>query len=176
MKQHALTGRPGVTVAVAARRGLARWRQGGLGEPAAYLLLAGLVLSVLLLTDRGMLAPDTKPHLYLDPMGTLRDALETWRPNPYLGQPNFDAGLAPAIAAARARLGLVVLLFALAAIGWWSTVDRMRGMDDGPWTALGALGFPAHNAGSCLYFYDTEIARGNITIRSTSIFAKRPAQ
>ena len=52
-----------------------------------------------------------------------------------------DAGLAPAIAAARARLGLVVLLFALAGIGWWSTVDRMRGMDDGPWTALGALGW-----------------------------------
>jgi predicted metal-binding membrane protein len=43
--------------------------------------------------------------------------------------------------AARARLGLVAVLFALAAIGWWSTVDRMRGMDDGPWTALGSLGW-----------------------------------
>jgi hypothetical protein len=41
----------------------------------------------------------------------------------------------------RARLGLVAVLFALAAIGWWSTVDRMRGMDDGPWTALGSLGW-----------------------------------
>jgi predicted metal-binding membrane protein len=50
-----------------------------------------------------------------------------------------DAGLAPAFAAARARLGLIALLFALAGIGWWWTVDRMRGMDDGPWTDLGAL-------------------------------------
>ena len=41
-------------------------------------------------------------------------------------------GLAPAFAAVRARLGLVALLFALAGVGWWWTVDQMRGMDDGP--------------------------------------------
>jgi predicted metal-binding membrane protein len=51
------------------------------------------------------------------------------------------AGLAPAFAAARARLGLVVLLFVVAGIGWWQTADRMRGMDDGPWTGLGTLGW-----------------------------------
>ncbi len=51
------------------------------------------------------------------------------------------AGPAPAMAAARARLWLVALLFVLAAIGWWWTVDRMEGMDDGPWTALGTLGW-----------------------------------
>src|SRR3954449_11915669 len=51
------------------------------------------------------------------------------------------AGLAPAFAAVRVRLGLVVLLFALAAVGWWWTVREMSGMDDGPWTALGALGW-----------------------------------
>jgi predicted metal-binding membrane protein len=51
------------------------------------------------------------------------------------------AGLAPAFAAARGRLGLVALLFALAAVGWWWTFDGMRGMDDGPWTALGTLGW-----------------------------------
>ena len=39
------------------------------------------------------------------------------------------------------RLGLVALLFALAALGWWWTVDQMPGMDDGPWTALGTLGW-----------------------------------
>ena len=49
------------------------------------------------------------------------------------------AGLAPAFAAARTRLGLVALLFVLAAVGWWWTVDEMRGMDGGPWTELGAL-------------------------------------
>jgi predicted metal-binding membrane protein len=50
-------------------------------------------------------------------------------------------GVAPALAAARARLGLVAALFGLAAIAWWSTADRMDGMDAGPGTALGALGW-----------------------------------
>ena len=40
----------------------------------------------------------------------------------------------------RARLALIGLLFALAGVAWWSTVDRMRGMDNGPGTALGTLG------------------------------------
>jgi predicted metal-binding membrane protein len=52
-----------------------------------------------------------------------------------------DSGLAPAFAAARARLGLIALLFALAGVAWWSTVDRMRGMDAGPGTDLGAFGW-----------------------------------
>jgi len=50
----------------------------------------------------------------------------------------IDSGLAPAT---RARAGLLALLVGLAAIGWWWTADRMRGMDDGPWTALGSLGW-----------------------------------
>src|SRR3954451_24338699 len=50
-------------------------------------------------------------------------------------------GLRPAYAAARARLGLVAALFALAAIGWVWTAREMRGMDAGPWTGLGALGW-----------------------------------
>ena len=49
-------------------------------------------------------------------------------------------GLAPALSAVRTRLGLVALLFAVAALAWWWTGDRMRGMDDGPWTALGSFG------------------------------------
>ena len=49
------------------------------------------------------------------------------------------AGLAPAFAAARTRLGLIALLLALAAVGWWWTVDEMQGMDDGSWTDLGTL-------------------------------------
>ena len=39
------------------------------------------------------------------------------------------------------RLGLVLGLFALAGAGWWWTVERMQGMDDGPWTALGTFGW-----------------------------------
>jgi predicted metal-binding membrane protein len=46
-----------------------------------------------------------------------------------------------AVADLRARLGLVALLFAFAAVAWWSTVDRMRGMDAGPGTDLGTLGW-----------------------------------
>jgi predicted metal-binding membrane protein len=42
---------------------------------------------------------------------------------------------------ARTEGGLVALLLALAAGGWWSTAARMRGMDDGPWTGLGSLGW-----------------------------------
>jgi predicted metal-binding membrane protein len=49
--------------------------------------------------------------------------------------------LGKAFAAVRARLGLVALLLALAAVAWWSTADRMAGMDAGPGTDLGALGW-----------------------------------
>jgi predicted metal-binding membrane protein len=45
------------------------------------------------------------------------------------------------LAALRARLGLVALLFAIAGLAWWSTVNRMAGMDAGPGTDLGTLGW-----------------------------------
>jgi len=51
------------------------------------------------------------------------------------------SGLAQSFSAVRARLGLVALLFALAAIGWWWTIGEMSGMDEGPWTGLGAFGW-----------------------------------
>jgi len=50
-------------------------------------------------------------------------------------------GLAPAFAAARSRLAIVTLLFALAGFAWWWTAGQMQGMDDGPWTGLGAFGW-----------------------------------
>ncbi len=49
--------------------------------------------------------------------------------------------LAQAFAAVRARLALVVLLLVLTAAAWWSTADRMAGMDAGPGTDLGTLGW-----------------------------------
>ena len=55
--------------------------------------------------------------------------------------PAADPGLRPAYAAARAQLGLVLVLFTLAGIGWWWTRDEMRGMDGGPWTGLGTFGW-----------------------------------
>jgi predicted metal-binding membrane protein len=50
-------------------------------------------------------------------------------------------GLATAFRAARARLALIALLVGLAAVAWWSTARRMQGMDEGPGTDLGALGW-----------------------------------
>jgi predicted metal-binding membrane protein len=50
-------------------------------------------------------------------------------------------GLSPAFAAVRVRLVLVATLFAVAGVGWWWTVSQMRGMDGGPWTGLGTLGW-----------------------------------
>jgi predicted metal-binding membrane protein len=49
--------------------------------------------------------------------------------------------LAEAFAAVRGRLGVVALLVAFAALAWWSTADRMSGMNAGPGTDLGALGW-----------------------------------
>jgi predicted metal-binding membrane protein len=43
--------------------------------------------------------------------------------------------------AARARLGLIALLFVFAGIGWAWTASSMRGMDAGPWTGLGGFGW-----------------------------------
>jgi predicted metal-binding membrane protein len=50
-----------------------------------------------------------------------------------------ENSLSPAFAAVRTRLTVVILLFALAGVGWWWTAGQMRGMDDGPWTGLGAF-------------------------------------
>jgi len=57
------------------------------------------------------------------------------------GQPSgVRSGVGPVVAV-RNRLGLVVLLFALAGVGWWWTAHRMQGMDTGPWSALGGFGW-----------------------------------
>jgi predicted metal-binding membrane protein len=49
--------------------------------------------------------------------------------------------LADALVAMRGRLGLVGLLFGLAGLAWWVTAERMTGMDAGPGTDLGVLGW-----------------------------------
>ena len=45
------------------------------------------------------------------------------------------------LTAMRAELGMVAALLAAAGLAWWSTADRMAGMDAGPGTALGAVGW-----------------------------------
>jgi predicted metal-binding membrane protein len=49
--------------------------------------------------------------------------------------------LSEAFAAVRGRLGLVALLFVLGGLAWWSTAERMAGMDAGPGTHPGTLGW-----------------------------------
>jgi predicted metal-binding membrane protein len=49
--------------------------------------------------------------------------------------------LGDAFTAVRGRIGLVALLLALAGIAWWATANQMAGMDAGPGTDLGALGW-----------------------------------
>ena len=60
---------------------------------------------------------------------------------PGIAAPAEREGLLPAFAAVRARLGLVALLVGLGGVAWWSTADRMAGMDAGPGTDLGELGW-----------------------------------
>ena len=52
-----------------------------------------------------------------------------------------NAGLGPALAAARSQLVLVAVLVGVAALGWWFSGEQMQGMDEGPWTGLGTLGW-----------------------------------
>jgi predicted metal-binding membrane protein len=58
-----------------------------------------------------------------------------------VGSAASGAGLRPALAASRAHWGLVAVLFVLAGAAWWWTAELMRGMDNGPWTALGSFGW-----------------------------------
>jgi predicted metal-binding membrane protein len=66
--------------------------------------------------------------------------LDTVRPAA-LAEERRSEGFAELFAAVRGRVGLVLLLLALAAVAWWATVNQMAGMDAGPGTDLGALGW-----------------------------------
>lgn len=50
-------------------------------------------------------------------------------------------GLTVPLTVMRTELGVVAVLLATAGLAWWSTIDRMAGMDAGPGTSLGALGW-----------------------------------
>jgi predicted metal-binding membrane protein len=51
------------------------------------------------------------------------------------------SGHASPFAAARTRLALIALLFSIAGVSWWWAIGRMRGMDNGPWSGLGTMGW-----------------------------------
>src|SRR5271166_6918782 len=56
------------------------------------------------------------------------------------GEVGGVVGYSP-LTAMRAELGMVAALLAAAGLAWWSTAERMAGMDAGPGTALGSLGW-----------------------------------
>ncbi len=84
------------------------------GDPPrrTVLVVAGLfVLAVLLaflVPDWGVLLPDTKPELYLNPGRMLAREVSAWRTVPALGSPNYHPGIAPitAVVWALQALGL----------------------------------------------------------------------
>ena len=49
--------------------------------------------------------------------------------------------LTAAFRAIRARVGSVVILFAIAGVCWWWVAEQMAGMDGGPWSPLGSPGW-----------------------------------
>jgi predicted metal-binding membrane protein len=55
--------------------------------------------------------------------------------------PTVEVGVREALVAVRGRLGLVGLLLAIAGLAWWWTARSMGGMDAGPGTDLGTLGW-----------------------------------
>lgn len=57
------------------------------------------------------------------------------------GGPAGAAGGYSPLTAMRTEMGVVAALLAAAALGWWSTADRMAGMDAGPGASLGSVGW-----------------------------------
>ena len=84
-----------VPVVVGRARSELRRLVAGRGEVLAYLAVGLAVVVPVLAADWGWFTPDTRPELYQAPGRALRVALSAWRPDPSLGQPNFDTGTAP---------------------------------------------------------------------------------
>jgi predicted metal-binding membrane protein len=58
-----------------------------------------------------------------------------------VGDSELDGATFSPLAMMRAELGMVAALLAAAGLAWWSMADRMAGMDAGPGTALGSVGW-----------------------------------
>ncbi len=110
---------PGPVVVERARGGLRRLGATR-GELLAYLVVALAVVVPVLTADWGWFTPDTRPELYQAPGRALRVLLSAWRPDPGLGQPNFDTGTAP----------MATVLLAIRALGAspWLAVRLWRAL------------------------------------------------
>ncbi|MDX1622313.1 MAG: alpha-(1-_3)-arabinofuranosyltransferase family protein, partial [Nitriliruptorales bacterium] len=123
-------------------RSTANTDQPRLGQPVGPLILGGVfvfaVVAAFLLPQWGVLTPDTKPELYLNPAGMLGRELSAWRPGPFLGSPNYHPGIAPitAVVWGLQQIGLApwasqrvlaIVLTLLASAGAWFLVRRLTG-------------------------------------------------
>jgi arabinofuranan 3-O-arabinosyltransferase len=90
-------------------------------------VLATILLLVLLLNKAGVLAPDIKPEIYMEPWREAEALSRGWRESPKLGEPNFNVGLFPVAAlvgviqefGVGADLSMRLLRFALLLLGGW---------------------------------------------------------
>src|SRR5438105_4764642 len=80
-------------------------------EGLVYVVLGLLVLLVVFLNSYGWFTPDTEPQLYYAPGRTLVEALFSWQASPFLGQGQFNAGIAPVA-------GLILLIRAVGVSAW----------------------------------------------------------
>src|SRR6266705_58150 len=64
-------------------------------ERTLFVVLGLGVVAAVFLNSFGLVTPDTTPQLYYAPGRTLVQALFAWSANPFLGQAQFNAGIAP---------------------------------------------------------------------------------
>lgn len=102
-------------------------------------LLAVILLLVLLVNNRGILAPDIKPEIYMAPWREAEALSRAWRESPKLGEPNFNVGLFPVAVVVGliqalgvdADLSMRLLRWVLLLVGAWGTV-RLYDLVAGP--------------------------------------------
>lgn len=110
-------------------------------------VLAGLLAVAVIAPSFGILLPDTKPEIYLNPGQSFRDYVWPWQDYPGMGMASFNVGLAPVCAAVwllqllgaepwlSARL-LRLLLLLVAGAGAGALVRHLPGVPPWRWTPL----------------------------------------
>jgi arabinofuranan 3-O-arabinosyltransferase len=81
-------------------------RRGHRSAVLVAVIFIGAIAAAHLLPQWGVLTPDTKPELYLNPSRMLGRETSAWRPVPHLGSPNYHPGIAPVTALVRAMQAL----------------------------------------------------------------------
>src|SRR5438105_2835872 len=87
-------------------------------EALVYFAMGLLVVMVVFVNSYGWFTPDTEPQLYYAPGRTLIEALFAWQSNPFLGQAQFNAGIAPVAA--------VILVIRALGVSAWAAVRIWR--------------------------------------------------